>query len=185
GTDVEQLDTARMLANIDGHISLAERNAAVYKDAMEVDGRNTHAQELYDTRQKGWEFGKSIASGVVEEATNKVPGGAIVQSIVGDMADKGMDKAIEAWNPEPTPDRVQFPAPDSAQRIAIREFDTTIREANAANPNPLPHKVVEDYRDHYGGAYNDLVPHLLIADANDLQKFLNGGVGAPTTKEGK
>ncbi|RDI62854.1 TPR repeat region-containing protein [Nocardia pseudobrasiliensis] len=183
GQDPKPFDTALMMANVDAHVSLAERNAAIYKDAAEVDGRNTHEQELYDTRQKGFEFAKSIVSGGVEEATNKVPGGAIVQSIVGDLADKGMDKAIEAWNPEPTPEKLQFPSVEAVQNDGYDTFEKAL--LGATKDNPLPQEKFDQYRRDYSGAYNDVVPNTLVTDANDLEKLVTGGVGAPRSKEEK
>ncbi|MCM6778191.1 hypothetical protein NDR87_32385 [Nocardia sp. CDC159] len=183
GQDPKPFDTALMLANVDAHVSLAERNAAIYKDAAEVDGRNTHEQELYDTRQKGWDFAKSLVSGGIEEATNKVPGGAIVQSIIGDMADKGMDKAIEAWDPEPTPGKMQFPSAEAIQNDGYNSFESALVEAT--KDNPLPQDKFDQYRRDYSGAYNDVVPNVLVTDANDLEKLVTGGVGAPRSKEDK
>ncbi len=179
GNDPQPLDTARMLGNIDAHVSMAERNAAVYKDVEEVDGRNTHAQEAYDTRQKGAEFAKGVVSNVLDEATNKVPGGVVVQGIVSQLADSGMDKAIEAWNPEPTPEKMQFPNPHAIKADASTTFDSWIRSENARNGQAIPQSVMDNYSRDYSGSFNSIVPDILVTDADDLDKFLNGRVQLP------
>ncbi|MBF6176455.1 TPR repeat region-containing protein [Nocardia blacklockiae] len=175
GQDPDLVNTPRMLAGVDARIDNAILNAATYQDVHDAIDGYSHQQEIHDTKQKAAEIAKSLVEGATNEAVNKLPGGEIVHSLIGDMRDQGIDSAIEKWNPKPDPVVVQFPRVQDVESSANLDFDDRIIRANGASDAPIPQSVLDVYRDRYGGAYNDLAVTGLATSPEEIDRYVSGG----------
>ncbi|MFD6395444.1 WXG100 family type VII secretion target [Nocardia sp. NPDC060249] len=173
GQDTTPLDTAAMIGGLDARIDNALYNAATNLDVSEASDKFTHANEIYETKQKAAEFATTLISGGTDQAVERLPGGAIVHGIVGEMRDKGMESVVEKWNPEPDPQPVQFPNVETLQGRAWENFRTQLDTANSAGGSQLPTVITDQYRRDYSGAYNDLDTGF-AGNPDRLKQFLAG-----------
>lgn len=179
GLDPDQLETSKYLANIDAHMDVASQNAKSYMNSLEVGGHNDHMQDQWETRQKAGEIVKDLISQGTDAAIGRAPGGALVHGLIGDLRDKGLDQALEAWNPEPDVRGVQYPDKYVFQSAADQKFQSDLRFENTHSSQPIPRELLSSYIRDYGGAYNDTASSSLVIDSDSMKKWFSGAVEAP------
>ncbi|MEV6071038.1 hypothetical protein AB0L82_31210 [Nocardia sp. NPDC052001] len=179
GRDPDPLETAKYLANVDAHMNVGAQNAKIYLDSLKADEHNHHVQDQYEAKQQAGEFVKDLIGQSTDIAIDRVPGGAIVHGIVGDLRDSGLDQVIEAWNPEPDLKGVQYPDLYDSRSIADQGFKSYLEDANQRNGQSITRENERAYIGNYGGAYNDTVGSSLLTNTDQIKYWLTGGVGAP------
>ncbi|MFD3507328.1 hypothetical protein [Nocardia sp. NPDC058666] len=163
-----------IMGGIDARMDSAISNAALFRDVNDKIEGYSHRQEIYDSKQKAAEFASMLVGGVTDGPIEKMPGGAIVHGIVGEMRDKGMESVIEKWNPKPEEESSQFPRPQDLKANAYAYYDEKV----------ALHNLSTDARDKLSTAYNGLAVDTIIDSPDALNQFLAGGAAQVTGGNG-
>ncbi|MEC3920187.1 TPR repeat region-containing protein [Nocardia sp. CDC160] len=190
------------LGQFDAQINDAQMNAMMYQDRNHVMGVNDHLQEMWKTKQEGFQLAKQAIDAI------PIPGGKLASGVAGILRDQSIDSVISGLNPPPKFHMMEFESPGDASTKMQLKFeqqvlDSAFRTHHLTDPDLTSGGHAVDIVENSGGGIqrskvqfmidnqlngyvtqygNDQsIGHIedLFSNNDAVNRFLNGGSEVP------
>ena len=169
-------DVAQRIAGLDAHIRDAGQNALIYQEHDQVAQHNDQAQQTHDDHQKIADTAKKLVDQV------PLPGGKLTGAVKGVAEDPIYNGLMNTINPQPTPEKVQYPSVESSIRDGNQDFRDRMTEFVQHSNQAPSNDTVDQYLRDYKAEYDGIVSNNLVKDNADLDQLSTGGAQAPDAK---
>ncbi|MBO0853183.1 MAG: hypothetical protein J2P18_05375 [Nocardia sp.] len=165
-------DTVRSIAALDAHINDSMQNAQIYQSYDVAAKHNEQAQQSHDDHKEIGDNVKKVVDAI------PVPGGKAVSTVKDILEDQAYKGLMSGVNPDPTPEKVQYPSVEVAKYTGETDFRNRMAHHWGASPDDIV-----KYGPIYDGAYESTISDGLVKDNSSLEQLSTGGAQEPGAKK--